>query len=578
MALATMQSPFATPGAPAPGTFDPTKIAQQMQTDPNVRTMFAQFFGDPASRQFVQDSGNVTNALARPDNPWTPGTPMVATPSESSPGASFSSASGPSAETSAMPGASLASRTPGAPAAITPGAQASGAPQPFSTAQEFFKAHPEEEPVMPARPVAPMDNVHGARKALMLAFLGLNKFGAGLDHQQSSYADEFLGRQLNATQAQATYDNSQPQLKQQAEDARFSQILGNTEKAAQIAQTGAQTGLITAQTGSYIGPVQQAGEKVYQDLLGHWQNRDVPDFPSYAKAILGGQPTAVAQYVQSKLSSIYQVPQTGKGYTVDMQDDAPKSISMYGKTYPAVVGKDGRLSAPVDPSIPPQAIQDFNAAEAAHQQKFQEGQTVANNAADRQGAAQGRGFTQAATMQENAAELAKETERRKGMIGPSGDLSAAQNNQQLIDQLGSAKDHASRSALVDQLAQALAPAGSKRLAPAAIDQLMDSGSVSEQAGQKLKKWLSGAGPLPDETVPDWVNAAKVLNNVKVQNAKDALQKNDQTWDNKYAASGPKWSAQTGPPGGGLQVGQTVNVKGRTMKVTAVHPDGSFDAQ
>jgi len=56
MALATINSPFAAPGAPAPGTFDPTKIAQQMQTDPNVRTMFAQFFGDPASRQFVQDS------------------------------------------------------------------------------------------------------------------------------------------------------------------------------------------------------------------------------------------------------------------------------------------------------------------------------------------------------------------------------------------------------------------------------------------------------------------------------------------------------------------------------------------
>ena len=247
MALATMNSPFPTPGAPAPGTFDPTKISQQMQTDPNVRTMFAQFFGDPASRQFVQDSGNITSALARPDNPWTPGQPMVAAPSSPAAGASFDSTAGPSAEGTpgAAPGASLASRAPGVSPTATP-----GAPQPYSTAQDFFKDHPEEEPVLPARPVAPMDNVHGARKALMLAFLGLNKFGAGLDHQQNSYADEFLGRQLNATQAQAAYDNSQPQLKQQAEDARYSQILGNTEKAAQIAQTGAQTGLVQAQTGN----------------------------------------------------------------------------------------------------------------------------------------------------------------------------------------------------------------------------------------------------------------------------------------------------------------------------------------
>jgi len=595
MALATINSPFAAPGAPAPGTFDPTKIAQQMQTDPNVRTMFAQFFGDPASRQFVQDSGNITSAMARPDNPWTPGTPMVATPSTTSPGASFSSAAGPSGETGVAPGnpqaaniaqffgqpptsgaphfpagqgipidgatdaaaaptpgASLASRAPDGtqPPAAAPGTpQPAGMPPTYATAGDYGAAHPEDV-MMPARPVAPMDNVHGARKALMLAFLGLNKFGAGLDHQQNSYADEFLGRQMQQTQAQSQYDASAPQLKHQADEAAYNNYLGQQSKATEIAEGTARAGLTTAQTGSYIGPVQQAGEKVYQDLLGHWQSRDVPDFPSYAKAILAGQPAAVGQYVQSKLNNIYQVPQTGKGYTVDMQDDAPKSISMYGKTYPATVGKDGKLGAPSDPSLPPQAIQDFNSAEAAHQQKFQEGQTVANEAATRQGAAQGRGFTQAATMQENTAELAKETERRKGMVGPSADLSAAQNNQQMIDQLGNATDHASRSALVDQLAQALAPAGSKRLQPAAIDQLMDSGSVSEQAGQKLKKWLSGAGPLPDETVPDWVSAAKVLNNNKIQNAQETLQRNDQTWNNKYAASGPTWKAQVAPTGGG----------------------------
>lgn len=38
------------------------------------------------------------------------------------------------------------------------------------------------------------------------------------------------------------------------------------------------------------------------------------------------------------------------------------------------------------------------------------------------------------------------------------------------------------------------------------------------------------------------------------------------------------NAPTNKKAGGLQIGQTVSIKGKQMKVTAVHPDGSFDAQ
>jgi hypothetical protein len=337
MSLANLRSPFGTPGLPAgslptttpPGSigFDPSKVEQQMQVDPNVRTMMAQFFGDPASRHFVQDSGGVVAALARPDNPWTPGTPMVATPSEASPGASFSSASGPSAETApnpqaramahfvggstpngpsaevtATPGASLASRPPGTQ-------QPPGTPELYPTAHDYALAHPEDVSV-PPRPVAPMDNVHGARKALFLAFLGLNKFGAGLDHQQNSYADEFLGRELNATQAQATYDASAPQLKHQAEELAYNNYLGQQEKSADITSKYSQMGM---------GQVQQAIESLHNGLIQRWQSNvdaDAPSFLQNANEQLKGVPPQVRAQIWPLLNSITQLPRSAPNFKV----------------------------------------------------------------------------------------------------------------------------------------------------------------------------------------------------------------------------------------------------------------------
>src|ERR1017187_8824120 len=109
------------------------------------------------------------------------------------------------------------------------------------------------------------------------------------------------------------------------------------------------------------------------------------------------------------------------------------------------------------------------------------------------------------------------------MMPALSDIRTAQNNQQLIEQLGSSPDHASRSAIADQLAQALAPPGSKRLSPIAIDQVMDSGSLSQKGATKLKNWLTGSGPIPEESIPEWINAAKALNAAKVKTANDTLE-------------------------------------------------------
>jgi len=203
-----------------------------MQTDPNVRTMFAQFFGDPASRQFVQDSGNITSAMARPDNPWTPARHGWQRPATTSPGASFSPAAGPSGETGVAPG----NPKPPTCTILWPAdrlAERSHFPQGKAFRLTELRIGAAQLPARHSQAVRPMElsrlqqlpelrnlrecrlpmqrpgdygrrtsrrrddastsrcgrwtTCHGARKALMLAFLGLNKFGAGLDHQQNSY-------------------------------------------------------------------------------------------------------------------------------------------------------------------------------------------------------------------------------------------------------------------------------------------------------------------------------------------------------------------------------------------------------
>jgi hypothetical protein len=515
MALATMKSPFATPGAPQPGTFDPTKIAQQMQTDPNVRTMFAQFFGDPASRQFVQDSGNVTAALARPDNPWTPGTPMVATPSESSPGASFSSASGPSAESAPAPGASLASRTPGVESTVA----APGAPQPFSTAQEFFKSHPEEEPVMPARPVAPMDNVHGARKALMLAFLGLNKFGAGLDHQQNSYADEFLGRQLNATQAQATYDNSQPQLKQQAEDARFSQILGNTEKAAQIAQTGAQTaetgaqtGLVKAQTANLaLNPPGKA------EFLKELQDR---------RRLGADDPQALFNEYSSRAAYAHATPADVANIINTTPENAPAfKIGPQGIREP--ITWHGQQWYGNEPNAP-QQIKDAAAAAGnvetqVHTNKLQEQAASRSN------------IVMSSELGQKTKNLETGQKNAKDAVDA---INQSANDKALMSDLLSGKvDPAGQTAAMWKMIGFEQPPGTHRISPQEVSGLEQIGGVTD----RLRQWLGHAtvgDVFPSTLVPDIKATADRLIDAKTRTANDQLQSNFETYGYKHPGTGP----------------------------------------
>lgn len=482
MALATMKSPFAAPGAPASGEVDPTKIAQQMQTDPNVRTMFAQFFGDPASRQFVQDSGNVTTALARPDNPWTPGAPVI----PASPG--------PSAEASSTPGASLASREPASPDVPTSGVSAQPAGPSF--APNSFSSQGAE---VPGRPVAPMDNVHGARKALMLAFLGLNKFGAGLDHQQNSYADEFLGNQMHTEQQQREYDANQPLLRQQAANALYAQNLGFQAKSADIAHTTQETANL-AQNVPALQRQQALIDKV----------RTLKESGKYASD-------------QDLLNAVLPEARTIPGMTQQMLNDAIASSKTLGSKY--TLTRDPQTEQPIEltdrqgnkysaSNLPndPEAKQMWNDATTAASGKLEteEGKEkrVAGYAADRQASA-----FQHADVEKGRTEATKHL----------GDIRNAQGQSDLINTLLTGKmSPSAQTTAVYKLVGLQQPEGSHRVMPAEVEGWKQLGGWSDRAAQWFANAKSG-DQFPPELLPDIISTAKTISQNKIKTANDNLE-------------------------------------------------------
>jgi hypothetical protein len=522
MALATMKSPFPTPGAPAPGTFDSTKIAQQMQTDPNVRTMFAQFFGDPASRQFVQDSGNITSALARPDNPWTPGTPMVATPSGPSAGAApdpqardlaqFSGSPGvgaPSSVASPGSGASLASRGGFDPASgDVPTSGVSDSPAGPAFAPNSFSS---QGVATPGRPVAPMDNVHGARKALMLAFLGLNKFGAGLDHQQNSYADEFLGNELQTEQAQRAWDANQPLLRQQAINAQHAQNLGFEEKAAEIAHTGAETGFVQAQTGNLaLNPPGKA------EFLKELQDR---------RRLGADDPQALFNEYSSRAAYAHTSPADVANIINTTPENAPAfKIGPQGIREP--ITWHGQQWYGNEPNAP-QQIKDAataagNVEGKVHQNKLQEQEASRSNLYV-------------------SSELAQKTKNletgQKNAMDAVNTINDATTQKDLMGKLLSGQvDPAGQTAAMWKMIGLEQPEGTHRISPQEVSGLEQLGGISDRLKQKLLNWKQG-DVFSSDLLPDIKKTADTLLAAKVKTANDQLQSNFETYGYKHPGTG-----------------------------------------
>jgi hypothetical protein len=514
MARATMNSPFATPGAPPPGAFDPTSIAQKMQTDPNVRSMFAQFFGDPGSRSFIQNSGDITSALARPDNPWTPGTPVVASPTPTGPGSDFASASGPSGETGVAPGASLASRGAGTPpaAATSPDTPTSGTYDQPAGPSFAPNSYSTQGAAVAGRPVGPMDNVHGARKALMLAFLGLNKFGAGLAHQQDSYADEFLGNELKTEQAQRDYDANAPLLRQQAINALHKQDLGFQATEADIAHTGAQTGLVQAQTGNLaLNPPGKA------EFLKELQDRRRTGADDPQK--LFDEFSARAAYAHASPSDVANIinttPENAPAFKIGPQG-IREPITWHGQQW---YGNEPNA---------PQQIKDAataagNVESQVHTNKLQEQAASRSNI----------------VMSSELGQKTKNLETgQKNALDAVNTINDAATQKDLMNKLLSGQvDPAGQTAAMWKMIGLEQPEGTHRISPQEVSGLEQLGGLSDRLKQKLLNWKQG-DVFSADLLPDIKQTADTLLAAKVKTANDQLQSNYETYGYKHPGTGP----------------------------------------
>jgi hypothetical protein len=357
-----------------------------------------------------------------------------------------------------------------------------------------------------------MDNVHGARKALMLAFLGLNKFGAGLDHQQNSYADEFLGRQLSATQAQAAYDNSQPQLKQQAEDARYSQILGNTEKAAQIAQTGAQTGLVQAQTGNLaLNPPGKA------EFLKELQDR---------RRLGADDPQALFNEYSSRAAYAHATPADVANIINTTPENAPAfKIGPQGIREP--ITWHGQQWYGNEPNAP-QQIKDAAAAAAPVEEK------VHSNKLQEQAAARSN-----IVMQSELGQKTKNLETgQKNAMDAVNTINDAATQKDLMGKLLSGQvDPAGQTAAMWKMIGLEQPEGTHRISPQEVSGLEQLGGVSDRLKQKLLNWKQG-DVFSADLLPDIKKTADTLLAAKVKTANDQLQSNFETYGYKHPGTGP----------------------------------------
>jgi hypothetical protein len=134
------------------------------------------------------------------------------------------------------------------------------------------------------------------------------------------------------------------------------------------------------------------------------------------------------------------------------------------------------------------------------------------------------------------------------------------------------------------------PTGAHRIMPAEIEGIEQQGGLTDRLKQKLLNWKEGDRFDPD-LVPDVVSTAKTLSQNKIKTANDNLESTARIYGYKAPGSDAKGrfdkptdyaqpQANAGQGGGApkIAVGQQVTIKGKSMKVTAVHPDGSFDAQ
>jgi hypothetical protein len=166
-------------------------------------------------------------------------------------------------------------------------------------------------------------------------------------------------------------------MRAKAENESYGQYLQQQQGAGNVQKTGLENRNLELQT-----PLQDEAKKVYDKLVTRWQQNDLTpeDFTKFATNEMTMSPAArILTYGENNvLGNVMALPR-GKGYQLQMQDDIPTGVTMYGKRYD--------LNSP---DLPPEAKAEVAAAQGAHATKLKETEDkekrVAGYAADRQAA------------------------------------------------------------------------------------------------------------------------------------------------------------------------------------------------
>ncbi len=504
------------------------------------------FFGDPDSPPATGDG--VSNASPAPIG--APPIPKGAMYSQ------MASAAAPAAPTpAASPSPSPSPIAPGGEPSFSAGDIAAHM-QPVMTRSDFDAANPDaSKAYMPARPVGAFEGPHaGLRRGLGTIAAGLAEFGGEMNYHPGM-GSRFIDRWNDQDLAQRQYDANAPRFQAEAGNKAYQEYLGTEQSRASTGKTQVETGVQAQNI-----PLQEQASKLYGQLRDAWQNKSQPDFDKFAQATLAGAPPALARMVAPHLNDIKQLPQTGKGYTINMQDDLPKSVQIYGKDYdrndPELAKQPGGQ----------EAIADFDRAMAAHKQKIGETMDTEQRKATIQGEAQGRAFAQQAQQQQNQQTFQQTETARAAAAKHLGDLRSAQNQNELVQQLASSKSPTDQTSLAFKALGLDLPDGVHRINEAELNAIRNQGSLPDRAYRALLNWTTGQQFAP-EILQDISATAQRIAQSKMKTANDNLEDVHRLYG--YRAPGsdergrfdaqPQQQPAPGAQGGGQGGGQALTL-------------------
>lgn len=215
-------------------------------------------------------------------------------------------------------------------------------PKPMSQS-EFAASNPDMKAFTPTRPVGDFDKLapgtkgadswgnrhNDLRRVLASLFAGSAEFGGELNHHPGEGA-AFTNRWMGQDEAQRQYDNpeNQEKMKAGALSQAYQNYLGQQSKSGEIQHTGAETGLVGAQTGNLaMNPPGKA--EFLKELQGRRSTgADDPDqlFKEYATR---------APYAHATRQEIADVIGNTpvKPFNFETKEGAIQPASYLGKTY-----------------------------------------------------------------------------------------------------------------------------------------------------------------------------------------------------------------------------------------------------